>query len=846
MSINNVRAVGDDRPWKDEVEKELAKVWDTFKYGKISLRAASATGSTGGGGTSGGDLSAITATSPATYNAATYDIGVDQDAFTHLGTPNYVVFDTTPTGVPTAVGVLSWNEVDKTLDLQSDGITYQLGQELAQNVKRFDSSGLSNGKVVYVVGSSGANLLVDYALATSDSTSGNTFAVLTADASGGAKAPATTFGLVRNIDTSTLTEGATVWLSGTVAGGMTTTKPVAPTHTVQIGFCVRSHATEGVVFVTVQNGYELAELHDVLIETPADNEVLAYDNASSLWKNQTATEAGLAQLVGGNSFTNPQVFTAGTSSEIPATFKAATGQTADLCQWRNASNVLKSRVTASGDMKGDFAGFAALGLGATTSYVDGVALRLTPVNASTVGAIIKANAAQTANLQNWQNSAGANIAYVDASGFVVGTQIKKIGGTSAQFLKADGSVDSTTYSTVTTLDGLSDVAITTPATDQVLKYNGTTWVNAAAPGGGGGTVTSVGSGTGLTGGPITTSGTLSIDTAVVPQLGATTNAFTGEIVAADVSTATAGSINDGYRYIGMQAYTLTATGINIASTYPTARAFRVKCIGGGGGGAGCGTTAAAQVAMGRSGSGAGYAESFIPALSLPSTFDVTVGSGGSGGAAGANSGASGSFSSVEATYASVISSALYDPTPDEFVYTSSVIPPIGSVVTITGFTGNTNFNKTTVEVVSVTSTTFGINKPAGLTTTPTGTGTLEIFFAYAPGGSGGTSLAATSVPVALTGVSSNSLVTGDIAIRGGSSLALAVSSTAVVVQQMPGGNSVYNYPVAPTATTTGAAGVAATKVYGTGGAGGVNAASQATARAGAAGADGIVWIEYYA
>jgi hypothetical protein len=33
---------------------------------------------------------------------------------------------------------------------------------------------------------------------------------------------------------------------------------------------------------------------------------------------------------------------------------------------------------------------------------------------------------------------------------------------------------------VTNLDSLTDVTITTPATDQVLKYNGTAWVNGAA------------------------------------------------------------------------------------------------------------------------------------------------------------------------------------------------------------------------------------------------------------------------------------------------------------------------------------------------------------------------------
>lgn len=35
-------------------------------------------------------------------------------------------------------------------------------------------------------------------------------------------------------------------------------------------------------------------------------------------------------------------------------------------------------------------------------------------------------------------------------------------------------------SSTATLDGLSDVVITTPATGQTLTYNGTTWVNSAA------------------------------------------------------------------------------------------------------------------------------------------------------------------------------------------------------------------------------------------------------------------------------------------------------------------------------------------------------------------------------
>jgi hypothetical protein len=61
--------------------------------------------------------------------------------------------------------------------------------------------------------------------------------------------------------------------------------------------------------------------------------------------------------------------------------------------------------------------------------------------------------------------------------------------------------------------------------------DGSVQTKAATGGGGGsGTVTSVGSGAGLTGGPITTSGTLSIDPTVVPLL-ATSNTFAGSITA---------------------------------------------------------------------------------------------------------------------------------------------------------------------------------------------------------------------------------------------------------------------------------------------------------------------------
>jgi hypothetical protein len=72
------------------------------------------------------------------------------------------------------------------------------------------------------------------------------------------------------------------------------------------------------------------------------------------------------------------------------------------------------------------------------------------------------------------------------------------------------------------LGGTTSLGLKACAASQILEFTGGAWTCVAIPVG---TVTSVGSGLGLTGGPITGSGTLAINTSVVPQLAAT-NAFT--------------------------------------------------------------------------------------------------------------------------------------------------------------------------------------------------------------------------------------------------------------------------------------------------------------------------------
>lgn len=184
------------------------------------------------------------------------------------------------------VGTFSWDDVDGTLQLGLKGgnVTLQVGQESVQLVKHADNTGLENGKVVYLTSSSGTNMEVRYAQANSEATSANTLGLMTETVTGGNKGFCTTFGLVRNINTSNLLEGGIVWLSKDTAGAMTAVRPTAPNHGTMIGLCVKKHATQGVIFVEVQNGYELNELHNVYAPAPTNNQGLLYKSANSRWE----------------------------------------------------------------------------------------------------------------------------------------------------------------------------------------------------------------------------------------------------------------------------------------------------------------------------------------------------------------------------------------------------------------------------------------------------------------------------------------------------------------------------------------------------------------------------------
>lgn len=164
---------------------------------------------------------------------------------------------------------------------------------LVTTVRNNTGATLIAGSVVYINGMLGNRPTVAKSQANSEATSARTYGLVAQDIADNADGPVVHAGECRNLNTFGVTEGVVLYLSPTVAGGYTTTKPVAPDHMVYVGVCTRAHPTQGTIEVNIQNGFELQELHNVLISSPTNKQSLVYESSTQLWKNQTLTPSDI-------------------------------------------------------------------------------------------------------------------------------------------------------------------------------------------------------------------------------------------------------------------------------------------------------------------------------------------------------------------------------------------------------------------------------------------------------------------------------------------------------------------------------------------------------------------------
>lgn len=200
--------------------------------------------------------------------------------------------DTAAAAPASAVGREAWDDGAGApiVGLKGGVVTYYYGQQEFARVYNGSGTAMTKGQVVYIVGAQGNRVDVRLAQANAESTSANTIGFVAEPIAAGAEGWVQTTGPLPKLNTSTLTAGQTVYLSPTTAGAYTTTKPTAPSHLVVLGFVERVDTTVGSIFLKIDNGYELDELHNVNISSPTGGQLLAYDQTNGYWKNLTLTD----------------------------------------------------------------------------------------------------------------------------------------------------------------------------------------------------------------------------------------------------------------------------------------------------------------------------------------------------------------------------------------------------------------------------------------------------------------------------------------------------------------------------------------------------------------------------
>lgn len=177
-----------------------------------------------------------------------------------------------------------------------DNFTSQVKHEVKAGVA------LTKGMAVYVTSANGTNMIVGKSSNATEATSSKTMGLIAQDLANNGFGFVITEGLLAGLDTSAASAGDPVWLgtNGGLLYGLAN-KPVAPANLVFIGIVTRVQSNNGEIFVKVQNGFELNELHDVAISTIANNNLLMYESATSLWKNKTLSQIISAVIGNGTS-----------------------------------------------------------------------------------------------------------------------------------------------------------------------------------------------------------------------------------------------------------------------------------------------------------------------------------------------------------------------------------------------------------------------------------------------------------------------------------------------------------------------------------------------------------------
>ena len=320
-----------------------------------------------------------------------------------------------------------------TVSIDSSILTAENAARMRTYVRNATASTIAKGSVVYLDGSNGTVPSIQKALANADATSARTFGIVEEDIATNSNGYVTNQGLLSPLNTSGVADGAVLWLSPTVAGAFTTTKPSGPDHGVLVGIVVKGTSVgAGSVYVLIKNGAELDEIHDVNISSLASGQALIYSSTASVWQNS---------LIGSTSISASAVTSGHILAGAVGSAALAAGSVTDAKISANSvtsGHILAGAVGTSALANGAVTSIkiaagavdsAALGTGAVTSAKIGTsAVTSGHISAASVGTVaISSGAATSGQILQANGSGGASFATITSGAQVYTTTLTGTG-----------------------------------------------------------------------------------------------------------------------------------------------------------------------------------------------------------------------------------------------------------------------------------------------------------------------------------------------------------------------------------------------------------------------------------
>ena len=405
----------------------------------------------------------------------------------------------TPLASPTySANLLVADSVNDSLTYYNSdsNVSLQIGQEDWVRVINNTGTTIANGRAVYLNGASGG--LPTIALAQANAVATTIGAGLTTESiANGATGFVTCLGNVNGIDTSAFTAGATVYISATTPGALTSTAPTSPNYRYRIGIVGISSATVGTIHVTPSTA---------ALGNGSANQVAGINNAGTAQEykslnsgtNVSVTNSagavtfdlqGTVPIVNGGTGSATQNFVDLTNAQTVAGVKTfSSAPTLSAGATMSATSIVTDTTTglkigtATTQKLGFFNATPVVQQGATTDI--GVALSNLGLRAAgsaytlvTSGNITLSPTARTANVTLATSSGQYNMANATTASFTITLPSTTIAGQLLTIKKIDATANTVTVAG--TIDGVTNYVLSTQykyVTVQSTATSGTWYV----------------------------------------------------------------------------------------------------------------------------------------------------------------------------------------------------------------------------------------------------------------------------------------------------------------------------------------------------------------------------------